>query len=125
MSAEADVYTLLSAVPALGGRIYPLVLPQEVPYPAASYQRISAERYSAFGRDALPVDATIQVDVYSMRDLGPANHFTLADDVRGVLQRKSTGSTYDMMITGERDDYEDETNLYRKSYDVRVWYREA
>ena len=67
MSAEADVYTLLSAVPALGGRIYPLVLPQEVPYPAASYQRISAERYSAFGRDALPVDATIQVDVYSMR----------------------------------------------------------
>ena len=30
-----------------------------------------------------------------------------------------------MMITGERDDYEDETNLYRKSYDVRVWYREA
>ena len=30
-----------------------------------------------------------------------------------------------MYLDGERDDYEDDTELYRKSFDVRFWYREA
>ena len=30
-----------------------------------------------------------------------------------------------MMLEGERDDYEEDTELLRKSYDVRVWYRET
>ena len=41
--AEADIYAALSTgVPALGSRIYPLKLPQNVAYPAVVYQRISA-----------------------------------------------------------------------------------
>ena len=28
-----------------------------------------------------------------------------------------------MYLDAERDEYEDETKLYRKSYDVRVWYQ--
>ena len=42
------------------------------------------------------------------------------------------GVVYDMMLEAERDDYEDDTGLYRKSYDGRgtgrrsgwrEWYR--
>ena len=40
--AEQAIYDQLAAVPALGNRVYPLVLPQNVQYPAAVYQRISA-----------------------------------------------------------------------------------
>ena len=63
--SEQAVYARLSAITGLGGRVYPMVLPQNVVYPAATFQRITATRYSAFGRDASPVEATIQVDIYS------------------------------------------------------------
>ena len=57
--AEQAIYAQLAQpLPALGNRIYPLKLPQNVQYPAAVYQRISANRTSAFGRDAEPVEAT-------------------------------------------------------------------
>ena len=32
-------------------------------------------------------------------------------------------SVYEHFIDAERDDYEDDTELLRKSFDVRVWYR--
>ena len=61
--AEADLYAQLSAVAALGGRVYPLVLPQNITYPAVSYQRISAPRISTFNGDLDLVKATIQVEL--------------------------------------------------------------
>ena len=51
--AEADIYNVLSlGVPALGSRIYPLKLPQNVAYPAVVLATNQyTVRYSAFGRD--------------------------------------------------------------------------
>ena len=127
--SEQAVYARLVAITGLGGRVYPMVLPQKVVYPAATFQRISATRYSAFGRDASPVEATIQVDIYSPLTAGYGALATLSDAVRGALQRVSTPSStppvYDSFIDAERDDYEDETMLLRKSFDVRIWYRET
>ena len=123
--AEQAIYTQLAGVTALGSRIYPLVLPQNVEYPAASYQRISATRYSQFGRDATAAEATVQVDIYGERDTGMEAFNAVAQEVRLVLQRQASGTAIDMMLEGERDDYEDDTELLRKSYDVRVWYRET
>ena len=74
------------------------------------------------------MEATIQVDVYSAKGKGYEEFNTLAQAVRAVLQRQRTSGpngAIDMFLDGERDDYEDDTKLYRKSYDVRVWYREA
>ena len=45
--------------------------------------------------------------------------------VRAALQRQASGDAIDMYLDAERDDYEEDTDLYRKSYDVRVWYRET
>ena len=50
---------------------------------------------------------------------------TLAQDVRAVLQRQRVSGAIDMFLDAERDDYEEDTSLYRKSFDVRVWYRES
>ena len=121
--SEQAIYAQLAAVPTLGDRIYALVLPPEVKYPAVSYQRISATRYSAFGADASPVEATIQVDLYGAFAAGYGAFNILATAVRQALQRVR-GVALDMFIDAERDDYEEDTELFRKSFDIRVWYRE-
>ena len=126
--SEQAVYARLSAITGLGGRVYPMVLPQNVEYPAATFQRITTTRYSGFGRDASAVEATIQVDIYSPLTAGYGALSTLSDSVRGALQRVATPTgtppVYDAFIDAERDDYEDDTELLRKSFDVRVWYEE-
>ena len=127
--AEADIKDVLSeSVPALGGRIYPLKLPQNVVHPAVVYQRISAPRLSAFGRDVTAVAATIQVDVYGDEEKGYEAFADVADAVRMALQRLGTGPTppvtiLDTFIDAERDDYEENTKLFRKSFDIRAWYQ--
>ena len=123
--AEQAIHNQLATVTALGDRIYPLVLPQNVEYPAATFQRISAPRVSAFGEDIEPVEATIQVDVYSQRSKGYAAFQTLAEAARVALQRQASGDGIQTFLDADRDDYEDDTDLYRKSYDVRAWYRET
>ena len=124
--AEQAIYDQLSGfVTALDDRIYPLVLPQDVKYPAAVYQRVSAIRYSAFGGDVTAAEATIQVDIYDRRSVGYGVFRTLTEACRNALQRQTSGAALDMMIEGERDEYEDDTELLRKSFDIRVWYRET
>ena len=123
--AEADIYAVLTGVTALGDRIYPLKLPQDVTYPAVVYQRISTTRHSAFGRDATAVEPVIQVDVYGHQSAGYGTFYNLAEDVRGALQRHSGGAILDTYIDAERDDYEENTELFRKSFDIRPWYRET
>ena len=85
--AEAVIKSQLDTVAALGSRVYPLVLPQNVTYPAAVYQRISAARTSAFGRDSTATEATIQVDVYGELSSGYGSFHALTEAVRAALQR--------------------------------------
>ena len=126
---EQAIYARLnSQVSELGGRIYPSVIPQDESYPAVSYERITATRFHQFGGDAAAVEPTVQVDVYGRRAAGPEAHISVADAVRRALQRHSDASStppiIDIYIDGERDDYEEDTELFRKSFDVRAWYEE-
>ena len=124
--AEADIYDALSTgVAALGSRIYPLKLPQNVVYPAVVQQRISTIRHSAFGRDVPLVEPVIQIDVYSHQSAGAGVFYSLLDEVRRALQRYRGGTVSDTYIDAERDDYEENTELFRKSFDIRPWYRET
>ena len=113
--SEQVIYDQLAAITALDGRVYPKVLPQDVQYPAATYQRISTTRYHAFGRDAEPVEPTIQVDVYDLHSKGQASFDVLTTAVRRALQRQSSGDGIDNFLDAERDDYEENTRLDRKS----------
>ena len=130
--AEADIKDVLSeSVPALGGRIYLLKLPQNVAHPAVVYQRISAPRLSAFKRDVTAVAATIQVDVYGDEEKGYEAFADVAGrraDGPATLSAASLtafDTILDTFIDAERDDYEENTKLFRKSFDIRAWYREA
>ena len=114
------MYTRLSAITGLGGRVYPMVLPQNVEYPAVTYQRITATRYYSFGRGPRMVEPTIQVDVYGRAALGQQAFDAVTGTVLSALNEIA-----DTFIDAERDDYEDDTELLRKSFDVRVWYRET
>ena len=91
--------------------------------PPSSAQGQTATAPSA--ADAEPVEATIQVDVYATRPVASAPFSALTEAVRAVLQRQSTGNVIDMSLEAERDDFEDDTDLFRKSFDVRAWYRET
>ena len=43
-----------------------------------------------------------------------------------ALQRyKRRGHVSDTFVDAERDDYEENTELFRKSFDIRPWYRET
>lgn len=125
--AEQAIYSQLSGVAALGNRVYPDKLPQNVAYPAAVYQQVGPEnRYPTFKRDTAGlVEATIQVDVYGQSSQGKAAFDAVAQAVRRALQRKGSGNVEDMFIDTGRNEYEEDTDLYRKSYDVRAWYRET
>ena len=123
--AEQAIYAQLSAIPALGNRIYSLTAPQNTATPYVTLQRISATRYSAFGDDVEPVEATIQVDLYALHSAGWTAFDATAQAVRAALQRVSNTDIIDAFIDAERDDYEEDTELYRKSFDVRTWYRET
>ena len=115
--AEAGIYAALDTVTALGSRIYPRKLPQNVEYPAAVYQRIGpTNRFSSFGRDEAPVEATYQVDVYDQADRGITAFETLYESVRRAIQRVSNTQLLDTYLDSQRGDYEDETNLFRESF---------
>ena len=118
--AEQAIYAQLTGVAALGDRVYPLVLPQNVEYPAATFQRLTATRHYSFGRGPRMVEPTIQVDVYGLAALGQQAFDAVTGTVLSALTEIA-----DTFIDAERDDYEDDTELLRKSIDARVWYRET
>ena len=37
----------------------------------------------------------------------------------------TSDTVLDTFIDAERDDYEENTKLFRKSFDIRAWYRES
>ena len=124
--ADQPIYDRLRTdAPMLGGRIYPRILPQHVVYPAAVYTRVSAPRTHLMSGPPL-IEATLQVDVYGHRNDGAVAFQAVVDEVESALDRyKSATTTPPILasyIDNERDDYEDETQLYRKSYDLRTWY---
>ena len=125
--SEQAVYARLNAITGLGGRVYPMVLPQKVEYPAVTFQRITATRYSAFGRDASPVEAYHPSRcVLALAGYGAlAKLPTQSRRPARCLCSAARPPVYDAFIDNERDDYEDDTELLRKSFDVRVWYGEA
>ena len=126
MSEQAIYARLNSEVAALGGRIYPMVLPQNIQYPAATYQRIPpTTRYRTFGGYVPLVSATIQVDVYARRDLGYSSFKTIYDAVRDSLKQPPGSDLDDIFLEDEDDDYEDDTDLFRRRFDVGTTYEES
>ena len=124
---ESTLYTRLSTYSGLTAlvstRIYPLVCPQGVTYPAVVYQRISTmAREVAMGSDPGIVRARVQVTAW-------ADNYTsakaVADKVRLALERYRTTGLFDIYIIGENDLYDEEALKYGVAVDAKVVYLEA
>lgn len=123
---ETILFTRLSTYAGLaalvGSRIYPIIMPQGVTYPAVTYQRIATEpRESCMVEDVGWARARMQVTAW-------AETFSAAraiiEQVRGALQRWITTGVQGCFIVAEYDLYDDEALKFGAAIDVHVVYTE-
>ena len=125
MKAELAIYALLQGF--AGGRVYPLLAPQDGPLPCVVYSRISAERWRSTTGPSGMAQARIQVDVY---DIGYAPAKALADNIRSALDglRGEAGGVRigGLSLISDRDFMESTPMpaLYRVSMDFLMTYEE-
>lgn len=117
----------------LGGRIYPVVLPQRVAYPATRVQRISTARELAHDGPLTLARPRIQIDTWSpnyqeAKDVAKAIRIAL-NGFKGIMDGISVGA---IQFVDEREDWEEqagpsgqEAGLYRVRQDLFVWHQEA
>ena len=108
--AEQAIYDQLTERHGLGLTRLPAGTPAEGRVPRrSSISASTATRYSQFGRDATAAEATVQVDIYGRRWAGFAHSTPSLSPAAAALQRQHSGDAIDMMLEGERDDYEEDT----------------
>lgn len=106
---------------ALEGRLYPDVLPQETLYPAATYTFISELEFETHDTETTNFTGKlIQFSVWSRTA-------DTADEVRGYLKDRLRELTQSGLLRGNnptdgRGEFEQETNLYRRDTDYRIWH---
>jgi hypothetical protein len=113
----------------VSARVYPLAMPQNVTYPAITYQRVSTVRISAMGGDTGDVRARFQFDVYGATY---ASVRAVADQARLALQRwnTTTGATIcDIFLQNDLDMHDNDPSestvrLFRVMMDFLVLYEE-
>ncbi len=122
MSVETDFrgYLINDAMVSglIGTRVYPLMMPQGFTLPAVTYQRVSSDR--EYDLTDGPVGwcwARFQLDCYADSFSGVRE---LAEAVRQALDWNN-GIT----IEGERDLFEENTEVYRVTQDYLVPHSET
>lgn len=132
MSFETDLrgYLIANGSPVktlIGTRVYPVVLPQNVTYPALQYSTVSAQRgYRMTGPNYLPMQR-VQIDAWA---LTYAEARSLADAARNRIEsfRGVMGATNVQGIFFDTERHLNEvtgsTVLYRISADYLCWFEE-
>jgi hypothetical protein len=96
----------------VGGRVYPLLLPQVATMPAISYQRISNTQQ--LGSTPLR-RSRYQIDcwgaTYSAAD-------TVAEAVKACMEEASFGGVKMAEVAGQQDDHDIDSGMYRVMVDI-------
>lgn len=120
MTIGVKIYTALSGASGIAAlvstRIYPLVLPQSVTYPAISYQRISNSPQQ--GSTALR-STRYQINCWALTYAAAQG---LATAVKAALEEYTATATAPRikmaLVVNELDDFDSEANVYRVIVDV-------
>ena len=121
LAADAGVASLV------GGRIYPLRLPEGYTLPALVYQVVASTEDAAHDAPAGIVSVRLQLDAWG-------NRYGDVKAVRAAVRQALLGHSGAMgglayvavpAVEVELDLFEEDTGLYRVSMDYRVWYRVA
>jgi len=117
---------LVSHIKANGiSRIYPLVLPRKVIYPAVTYQKIAGEFEHSMGGDG-----GFAYPDYQMSCFAKTYHEAkeIAKTLRLCLQNLQImlDDIYiqAVLIENEIDDYEEDTDIYSVILEIRVFFQE-
>ncbi len=129
MSLETGIYARLSGyanlVSLVSLRIYPEVLPQDCPFPAVSYHKVSETPEHAMSSEAGVRSSRIQVSSFAETYTGVKAILT---QVKAALSRYrgTSGSTVfqEILLDGTWDIYEPDTGIYHCPADFIVWYEE-
>lgn len=128
MSISSSMWTILAADPGVQAifgsppRIFPEVIPQLAPTPAALYFLISGQLAGGTEPQWAAENEHIQIDVYVEDDRDAAWNAMLAirvalENTDALLAQRLSARCLGANVT----DYEPETQRYRVSYDWSFW----
>lgn len=128
LSSTASSTGLIALVSSSDPRIYPLQFPQNVTFPAVSFQKIYAERVPTMNQDCGIVRCTLQFDCYSTgygtaKRLAAAVHAKLRD-YTGLLGGTSGVRVDYTEYQQEIDMFVPELKAYRVMQEFEVAYHE-
>jgi len=128
-SAEADVYTALTGYAGLQAlipttdspvqyKVYPILMPQDVTYPAVVYQRIVGTRANlmADGGGSGVERVLFQFTAWATTMLAAYN---VMEQVRLAL----VAASFEVVFQVSRAGHEPDTGLFSFTYDIAVWHR--
>ena len=122
---EATLRAYLAAHAGLaalvGGRIYPIRLPQGTGLPAVCYRRVSGVRKHNVNGLTLVARPRFQFDCWAY---SYAEAKAVAEEVRQALNGYH-GAGWDSVIDNDLDTYEPESGLYRTIVDALIWHTEV
>lgn len=123
---QTDFRTYLLSQLDIGSRLYPLHLPQNPTYPAATYQVITANSLATSNGLSAPKEWRVQIDAWGE---SYADADGLARSIRGALDgyRGAAGTAFIQvsMLVNWTEMYEDGLDVYRVSQDYEITYTEA
>jgi hypothetical protein len=123
---ESGIYSrLVAGVPSVSGRVYPMILPQNVVFPCVSYLVISDPGDQDHDGPTLTRSAGYQVSAWA-RTFTEAR--TAAAQIRTALEGyRGTMGTVDVatvIADGGRDLYDDDLRIYHHAGDFTFLYKE-
>lgn len=111
---------LLTTVPALGARVYPLILPNPAEFPAATYAVVSLAARPALTGNVRLARAVVQLAVWSQSLLVAADVARSAIDALDAEVLPGDGWRLSVQLLAVRDFVDEELKLFAKMADFSV-----
>ena len=106
-------------------RIYPLVLPQKVTYPAVTYQKIAGEFEHSMGGDSGFAYPDYQISCFAKTyKEAKDTATTIRICLRNLMLMVDDIYIQALLIENEIDDYEYETEIYSVILEFRVFFQD-
>ena len=130
MSIASDVRTFIIADATITGliaaRLYPIILPQEPTMPAMTYQWISGTRFHSMDGASKLSGPRVQFDCWAATYLDAEALFeALRKRLDGYRGPAGSSTIQGAFFSSERDLYESEPKLYRRSVDFFIFHTEG
>jgi hypothetical protein len=116
---ETELYTALTGdttiYAATSARVYPVIMPQNVTFPAITYERISAQKMNGLAGYLGMDNAHMMVNIWATR------YDTVKELAEDVHDRMDKTRTFRAILINDMDGYDQDTGLYVVSQDYSCW----